>query len=112
MTTRYVSYCLPYKLPCANASRKDVILCLQSEDLIVQPSPPCSLPVTTIEAQVCQAYTTCTSCTSTIWNYKFSYDDTQLTNPTTPLIGAAIVGVVCVDCMTDWILQHIACDTS
>ncbi len=109
MTTKYVKFCLPYKLSCANATRKDVVLCLQSADLIVQPDPACLTPITTIDGEICQAYNICDSCTQIKWNYTVSYDDTQLTNPSTPLVAGDIVGVFCRDCQTDWVEQQLSC---
>lgn len=110
MTIRNVQWCsrLP-KLPCANALVQDVILCLQDAALVVQPDPACALPITTINATICQAYSLCDSCTNQVWNYTFAYDDTQLVEPQTPLTSGDIAGVFCLSCETDWIEQQISC---
>lgn len=109
MTTRFVKWCSFQHLPCANAAVQDVVLCLQTSELIVQPDPPCGLAITTIEATICQAFSVCDACQRILWNYTFSYDDTQLTNPTTPLVAGDITGVFCRDCLTEYINEQISC---
>lgn len=110
MTLRRITYCSFQKLPCANAERKDVVLCLQDSSLVVQPDQFCHISVSTIYATVVQAFTLTDSCLQpNLWQYVFEYDDDQLLNP--PLATSDIVGVFCENCETDWILQQIGCDT-
>lgn len=111
MTTKYVKYCSNVRVSCAQAETPDVIICLQSADLIVQPDPACDLPITTIDAQICQAYTLSDGCQNPIWNYTFQYNDEQLTNPSTPLASSDITGFFCKNCETDWIEQQISCSS-
>lgn len=122
MTTKYVKYCSYYRAPCIGASHvdcgeggctqvndADIFICLQDAALVVQPDPVCGLPVTTILAQICQAYTLNDGCGKALWHYTFSYDDEQLISPDNPLVAGDIAGFFCADCMTDWIQQQISC---
>lgn len=109
MTTRFVKWCTFKKLPCTNAAVQDVVLCLQSSELVVQPDPPCGLEISTIEATICQGFTLSDACLNPLWNYTFSYDDTQLANPSSPLVTADITGVFCRDCLTTYIDEQISC---
>lgn len=119
MTTRYVTYCSSERFPCAGASHvdngtvvndADVILCLQSAGLVVPGT--CDYPFSTIHAKICQSYNLGDSCTSARWNYTFSYDDTQLTNPSTPLVASDITGVFCEGCFTNWVEEQIGNDAT
>jgi len=112
MTTRFVSYCSFTKLPCAWGNAKDIILCLQDAALVLQPDPPCALPITTIEAHICQVFTMSDSCQRQLWQYTFQYESELLANPDTPLATSDIVGVFCQDCETEWIQEQISCALS
>lgn len=109
MTTKYVKYCSYWKASCAKVTSAPVVLCLQDAALIVQFDPPCGLPLTTILATICQAYTLNDGCGNALWNYTFAYDDEQLVSPNTPLIAGDITGFFCQDCLTDWVEQQISC---
>lgn len=101
MTIRYVDYCSFTKLPCAWGQIKEIILCLQSFDLVAAPGK------STIEALICQVYKTSDSCLNPLWHYTFSYDSELLENPTIPLATSDIIGVFCKDCFTTWIEESI-----
>lgn len=109
MTTKYVKYCSYWKAPCAKVTDAPVVLCLQDAALVVQFDPPCGLPLTTILATICQAYTLNDGCGNALWNYTFAYDDEQLVSPDSPLIAGDITGFFCQDCLTDWVQQQISC---
>jgi hypothetical protein len=107
MTTKYFKYCSRVKVPCAGQVTPDIIICLQDADLIVQPDPACELPFTFIEAQICQFYTLSDDCCTPYYTYRFSYDDTQLTNPEVTLTAGDVTGFFCKDCLTEWIEELI-----
>lgn len=96
MTTQYVKYCSHTRFSCAGSTAPDVILCLQ-EGLAVDPTYPF------IAASICQFYTLGDPCGNPVWQYTFSYDSAGLADPSTPLGAADILGLFCLDCLTDWI---------
>lgn len=111
MTIKYFKYCSRIKVPCATQVTPSVIICLESADLIVQPDPECGLPITYIEAEICQAYVLSDECCNPVWTYRFSYDDEQLTNPDVTLSAGDVTGFFCKDCLTDWVEELISCIT-
>lgn len=110
MTTKYVTFCTSYKPDCAFVPNAEVIVCLKDDALVVQFEPPCGLPLTTILATICGASRFEQGCQNFIYQYTFSYDDEQITDPSTrPLIESDIETFLCQDCLIDYIQQQISC---
>lgn len=110
MATKQVTYCTSYKPDCAFTPNADVILCLKDSALVIQPEPPCGLELTTVLATICGAVRYDNGCQNFIYQYTFSYDDEQITEPDTrPLLDSDIDSFLCQDCLIDYIQQQISC---
>ncbi len=110
MSTLYVDFCMNLRLPCANASVQNVILCLRDAALVIPTGCPSPSDTTYegafAEATICQAYTP-GDCTPMKWYYTFSYDSAILADITVPLQPADILGAFCLDCLTNWLEYKI-----
>ncbi len=106
MSTLYVDYRSCFKLPCANSSAQDVILCLKDSALVVPTDCPTPSDMhyegAFAEATICQAYSS-GDCSPATWFYRFSYDSAILADQTLPLACVDISGVFCKDCLTSWV---------
>lgn len=110
MTLKYVTFCTTYKPDCAFVPNAEVIVCLKDDALVVQFDPPCGLPLTTILATICAATRFETGCQNFSYQYTFSYDDEQITDPNTrPLLESDIDSFLCQDCLLDYIQQQVSC---
>lgn len=96
MTTQQVTYCTLKKLYCCPI--QEVILCVPT---VVTANESGFMDATMI------AVTNTTVCGQCKYTYTFEYDDEQLANPATPLVGAEISGVICKDCLIDWIIWYV-----
>lgn len=109
MTTKYVSYCSTSKPSCAFVPNAEIIICLEDSALVLQPDPPCDIPLSTIEAIICAASCYESGCNSKMYQYNFAYDDAQLEDIGRGLVTADISGFICRDCITTYIDQQISC---
>lgn len=111
-----VVYTTNTRLSCSCASSPDVILCLAASGLLAPTECPDSSDVpfdfTTIAATISQAYKSVDSCGNALWHYSFSYDETLLNDPSTPLTAADISGVFCEGCLTDWVKELVGDEPS
>jgi len=98
MATQTVQFCTREALDCGKFNGSSVILCVPSSLTV---SGFSYIDATLIASTL---LANCSNCTIT---YTFSYDDTQLLVPSTPLINTNIKGVVCNSCITSWVKDQI-----
>lgn len=114
--TRSVLWTSCQRLSCASAQTPDVVICLASEGLVV--SPDCSEDSPepyifhTIEATLTKTWRDDTSCGVGSYRYLLSYNENDLTDPTTPLTSAQVSGVFCKGCLTTWIEDKVGDDVT
>lgn len=98
------------RLACASAQSPDVVLCLTpgliapiscADDTEYSPS--------TIDAVLQKVWKDGSACGSGNFRYLFTYDESLLTDPTTTLTTAQVLGAFCKGCMTDWIEDKLSC---
>lgn len=96
-----ITYISCEQLPCIGTSQSPIVLCID---------PAVSLVSThhTVSGFLLVSENITDDCDRPqYWRYTFSYDESQLTDPTTPLTTAQIKGVFCETCFTDWIKELI-----
>jgi len=112
VATRSVTYCSGNRLSCTGCLPANVILCLDSDELLA----PITCPETDvdtpflfniIEASLISFSKSSGSCSTSIYKYIFEYDDVLLLDPSQPLTSADIIGVFCKGCITNWVEQKI-----
>lgn len=109
MTIKYVVYCTSEKPACAFIPDAPVVICLADSALVVQPTVPCEIELTTIVATICAASSLQHGCQSWTYNYTFAYDDEQIVNTDRGLLQADITGFFCEDCYTTYVAEQIGC---
>lgn len=97
-----VLYTTCEQLPCLGISQAPIVLCIAPAIALV--STQHTIPGTLVLGT--QIVDDCNSIA--YWNYTFAYDESLLTDPTTLLVSANILGVFCESCFTDWIKELIA----
>lgn len=112
--SKVVTYTSSTYLPCACNADNEIVICLNSADLVapkVCPGAPLvadeDFPFTTIDASITQFLKLNNGCGSPVYQYSLTYDETQLADPTTPIIASQITGVFCKNCLTNWAEEAI-----
>lgn len=90
------------QLSCVQDSQAPVILCLEDTVSLVSTGHIISAFLLTSE----HVNDGCDS--AQFWRYTISYDESLLTDPTTPLVSGDVKGLFCEDCLTDWVRELIA----
>lgn len=120
MGLRTVQYTTNKKIVCAgcNDSGASVILCVNPEKVGF---PDCPAGMTSdnddeqtyirsyVEATIYDVKCVANSCNNKYYIYTFQYDDVQLVADTT-LVPSDITGVVCQDCLTQWVQDYVGND--
>lgn len=100
------------KLGCSKCLPADVILCIAAgkvapfECSYGYADPYDEFQLNTLDAQLLSLK--CYKKNGVIYTqYKFTYDETKLVDPSTPLVEADIKGVVCEGCLSQWIREQV-----
>lgn len=117
MTTKTVTQCTTQCIPCDRCFPTDVILCVPN----VLTAPHTCLPdpsdedqitaYSYIEATLINAENIGVTCGAKSKRYTFEYDDAQLLDPNTDLMGSEISGVICKNCLTTWVEDFVGNDS-
>lgn len=96
------------RLSCSCLDSPLVIMCLDSDTLLADGG-------TTIEGTITKAWknsgNSCGNQCDPLWSYSVSYDETLLTDPTTPLTTDQVEGIFCQGCLTTWVKDYVARNT-
>ena len=104
--TKSVLWSSCFRLSCSGQQTPSVILCLKDSALLA--AQECPYPYTTLEATLTKNWKDCAqNCAQPTYRYLFSYDESLLADPTTPLTTDDISGVFCEGCLTDWVLLSV-----